>query len=1150
VGGNNAGPFSPNHPDNRGYYNQLWSFHSSGGRRPWFNSVFPLQHLIYFATPHDPYRLLAASVMSGNRHALPPLVDLLKRRDNPAGWSPIWSALAKAMEERTGDLPPDEVFRRAHAIATATEPLSADPAGHGQITEGIVRQNLDAGRYGVAPGDPGPMDNATPELTGYGALADHVEENGLPQYAQLLRAELANVLPQFRWQTKGRRRFSRQDVETTIARAIRLAAAPRVEVFHSNLPNRPVGGDSPVDATTPHVVMPDPPSGPPKASPRWTREPGFMTAFAERAAQHAKAGDFRLSDALRGVMKKPARGIFSVTPGYHKSGAGFVVVGQHGADGSVTRHAVFSPSEFAKHAKYTPYLRPHLKRVRAALAGQRTPPVMYGRPLRYAHYGHSDFLARIAENPDDTNGIRIYADWLRDKDLHHTAEFVERAANLDDPRKYNYRMTYGQQVPYDVGDAPRFASRISHGGYGDRGHSVELWQRGENGYHGTWMLHGLTNEEAADWMRRLRAEGAEVLLFERNSRRRRYAKPTRGRQKVAYVMREFEAGRLKSSSGETITDRKQAIAVALSEAGLSRNARSGGPVRYSAVSGPSPHLDRLARFAVEYVARKAAKQESENVPEPRRNARGTAVPRPAPTAPVQHGNHRRRDDQLRPVGHPSPATDALRPTTRAAAAVRQLKRPDRPLRLAADHYAVHGLLSTLTPTDRYGGPHADHTKRGVIADYLTELGRDVEGDRLRNPDLHVMIHPQTGEVVPAQFNLHPVRRAYENLIGHLHSGNPTVHPYPFDFERMAVRTPYGQYTMWDNAHGNLYGGLSRRAVHAHELPGRLADLLHETYGPDDYAAGEDDGDPYREEGLAEYHHLLDALRHAPVEQPLLPTFPAQPAEEGAVPFARRDRPRRYNREAFETAIDQNPLESLNHLAYADWLDENGEPGEAAFRRAMGNWIQESQGKDLDSPLGREATRFPFLVDRDHPTWTHSIWRRYLPTWAADPNAPEGVSERFYGRLRSEPHLAYAPNSFWLHWRNRRDMEEGLRRAFMKHGGESPPTDPPLAPERYAAYKAPPGGAVVRGTYFKGGRMIPDLAGSFANPPRATAPRKPGGRLARAIKRAKAAKGKPLVVSYGGGEPTAVAFARAMAKIVGGMTTSLRCLPTSGMRRAN
>ena len=40
--------------------------------------------------------------------------------------------------------------------------------------------------------------------------------------------------------------------------------------------------------------------------------------------------------------------------------------------------------------------------------------------------------------------------------------------------------------------------------------------------------------------------------------------------KVALVMREFKAGKLKSSSGEAVKSPQQALAIALSEAGLSR----------------------------------------------------------------------------------------------------------------------------------------------------------------------------------------------------------------------------------------------------------------------------------------------------------------------------------------------------------------------------------------------------------------------------------------------------------------------------------------------------------------------------------------------------------------------------------------------------
>ena len=44
--------------------------------------------------------------------------------------------------------------------------------------------------------------------------------------------------------------------------------------------------------------------------------------------------------------------------------------------------------------------------------------------------------------------------------------------------------------------------------------------------------------------------------------------------KIRKVMREFKAGALKRSSGETIKDPRQAMAIALSEAGMSKKDKS------------------------------------------------------------------------------------------------------------------------------------------------------------------------------------------------------------------------------------------------------------------------------------------------------------------------------------------------------------------------------------------------------------------------------------------------------------------------------------------------------------------------------------------------------------------------------------------------
>lgn len=46
--------------------------------------------------------------------------------------------------------------------------------------------------------------------------------------------------------------------------------------------------------------------------------------------------------------------------------------------------------------------------------------------------------------------------------------------------------------------------------------------------------------------------------------------------KVGYVMKEFKDGKLKSSSGDKVTNRNQAMAIALSEAGVKKEMFTGG----------------------------------------------------------------------------------------------------------------------------------------------------------------------------------------------------------------------------------------------------------------------------------------------------------------------------------------------------------------------------------------------------------------------------------------------------------------------------------------------------------------------------------------------------------------------------------------------
>jgi uncharacterized protein (TIGR02996 family) len=114
------------------------------------------------------------------------------------------------------------------------------------------------------------------------------------------------------------------------------------------------------------------------------------------------------------------------------------------------------------------------------------------------------------------------------------------------------------------------------------------------------------------------------------------------------------------------------------------------------------------------------------------------------------------------------------------------------------------------------------------------------------------------------------------------------------------------------------------------------------------------------------------------------------------------------RQAFEKAIDANPLESTNHLVYADWLDEQGEPEEAAFRRSMGEWVG---GENL----------------HDRERGLHSTPNNIGNFWSIDPtDLPKGIHP-----VHAAQHSDYTSESTGrLLWNNYRGMESAFRKAFQ------------------------------------------------------------------------------------------------------------------------
>lgn len=129
-------------------------------------------------------------------------------------------------------------------------------------------------------------------------------------------------------------------------------------------------------------------------------------------------------------------------------------------------------------------------------------------------------------------------------------------------------------------------------------------------------------------------------------------------------------------------------------------------------------------------------------------------------------------------------------------------------------------------------------------------------------------------------------------------------------------------------------------------------------------------------------------------------------------------------EAFEKRIDENPFDSDNHLIYADWLDDQGHSQEAAFRRAMGEWVRKGEHNLNDASDGEGKSFGVWSHSIIHPYWAR---RTNLPEWA------EGVVSVGSNVDRKHPSEAIlSPNGRGLSWSSYRAMEEGLRRAFNIH----------------------------------------------------------------------------------------------------------------------
>ncbi len=209
-----------------------------------------------------------------------------------------------------------------------------------------------------------------------------------------------------------------------------------------------------------------------------------------------------------------------------------------------------------------------------------------------------------------------------------------------------------------------------------------------------------------------------------------------------------------------------------------------------------------------------------------------------------------------------------------------------------------------------------------------------------------------------------------------------------------------------------------------------------------------------------------------------------PGHDQPVPLSRRRvGVKRYSEQgemkSFHAGMQEQPDDITNHLVYADWLEDHGKPAHADVIRT------------------ENAKEKP---DRYISTFPSKTWG-----WGAH-TKPGDFFVFSHGKdssgLTLQNHSLHKPGTaFW--WDRVYDSEEERDAAFdrlVQEGAVPNPDQAPVAPtdteindylhtpptalsrRRYAAYAAPVGGIVVRGSFYDGGERIPKPQGSFVNPP--------------------------------------------------------------------
>lgn len=422
----------------------------------------------------------------------------------------------------------------------------------------------------------------------------------------------------------------------------------------------------------------------------------------------------------------------------------------------------------------------------------------------------------------------------------------------------------------------------------------------------------------------------------------------------------------------------------------------------------------------------------------------------------------------------------------------------------------------------------DHTAKAALADELDELGRGHESHFLRNHPEQAMV--LNGKVTPYTSvwysGMHMDGEDYDNYANILDEHGPEAVNRELggyqdlnDFRHQQSSDTPGWGTS-DRSHGpfpvtwtNRHTGEEQKgAFHVYHNPGLgYIGTEYEHYQPVDLPdpSHTEPVEDFRRGSYQDAKHFADAEMGVP--HSIVPfgsdwtvnTAPEhhvemedvwsgsgepkrRPKRVSRVKYAAQERQRvspEIEESALLKAIETNPEDKTLHDAYADHLSDQGRHGEAAMLRHFG---QTEAGPGSKGP----ARKMPHLSEGMRRAYASTGPTK--PTYAATsfgPLEPDTAILLSVHQADAEGHR-HISGYYTIPTANmimKALDAQGVGRDMNHSRFEYHYPKDEEEPQQYAAYRAPKGGAVVRGTFYVGGKLLPDLEGDFANPPQQEAP---------------------------------------------------------------